>query len=287
MDTDELCIDRTLPGSCGVLGLGVFDGCHLAHQELAKHCDTLLSLFPHPRMVLGNESCQYLSMPEERKVFYERSLVLRFTPEVATLSALSFLEKLCHQLSPTGFVVGYDFRFGHQREGDASFLRDWAKDRGLSCRIVPCFRYHDTVVKSGVIRTAIREGKFDWAVTLLGHPYVVTGDVITGDGRGKSLGFPTANLSLAPEKLLPAPGVYAARLISPFKDHSAIVYVGSKPTFSGKGQHLEVHVPNFEGSLYHQRLQLGLYKHIRDEKVFASRDALISQIKQDLEALST
>eukprot|EP01047_Picozoa_sp_COSAG01_P050375 COSAG01_NODE_5089_length_4494_cov_2.160865_5_plen_212_part_00 len=211
---------------------------------------------------------------------------MHFDTHVSALQAGLFLEKLQQQLQFTGLVVGYDFHFGANREGSPQFAQAWCEQRGLSFYEVPCFKQEDKAVKSGLIRQTLAAGNFQLALDYLGHAYVLSGKVVPGDGRGKSLGFPTANLAIHPEKCCPLPGVYRATVKALAKTLTAIVYIGSKPTFSGQGQHVEVHIPDFDADLYGQHLQLLLDKQIRGEKHFNNKDELIKQIKIDLEQLS-
>ena len=284
--SQHLTISSNGTFSCGRLALGVFDGFHLGHQQLAKKADSLLSIFPHPKTIVRNEECDYLSFPEERLALFKQSYILEFTVQVAALSAQDFLAALHSQLSPTGYVVGYDFRFGSDREGDARFLKQWCLQHKLSFECIDCYKLSNKAVKSGYIRTLINEGDFNRAVEMLGHPYLIRGCVIKGDGRGKNLGFPTANLKLPKTKCCPQPGVYGAYISIQNQKRVAIVYIGSKPTFEGSACSVEVHIPGFNGDLYGQSLNVYLTGFIRSEQQFSSSHELISQIQRDIATLS-
>lgn len=269
----------------GMLGLGVFDGFHLGHQSLANHCDSLLSIYPHPRHVIFNEQKEYLMLKNERNWFFNRTFILNFNTFVASLKPEEFLTKLCHYLQPSGFVIGYDFHFGAQRLGTPDFLKAWCKKNNLDCIVVPKVTLKDLDVKSGFIRKLISQGSFNQAIDYLGHHYCLTGKVIHGDKRGSRLGFPTANLDIDSDKCLFLPGVYLAKWHDHGIDRPAIVYMGTKPTFKGSQKSVEVHVPNFSGNLYGQILKISVYKQIRNEQNFESKEALIAQINKDISQL--
>jgi riboflavin kinase/FMN adenylyltransferase len=269
------------------LGLGVFDGVHLGHQYLAKECDALLTFHPHPDRILNkNSELQYLTTLEEMRLFYTPIIAATFTKELASCSATSFLDILQNELKPSCIVVGYDYRFGYKQEGDFDFLRKWGEINGVITKKIPVFTINKRPVKSGLIRTLLTSGDFDEAIALLGHPYVVSGTVISGDGRGRTIGFPTANLSLEKQKLVPKNGVYRGVTTVQGKHHECMVYIGTKPSFSNSEMRsIEVHILNFEGSLYDSQLQVFMTKKIRNEMTFSSTEGLISQIKNDREEI--
>ncbi len=271
------------------IGLGAFDGFHKGHQALAEQCDALLSLHPHPNVVLGKTSeFKYLTTPEELTFLYPNLKVLTFTSEIAQMSPLEFLNTVILDLfHPSKIVIGYDYRFGKKGEGDGPLLQKWALENNIDFEVIEPVKEADLPIKSGQIRQWIQENKFNTACHALGHGYPLIGTVIKGDGRGASLGFPTANLELPEEKLLPQPGVYQALLIENKTESPCIIYIGTKPTFEGLITSVEVHIPNRSENLYSQKLTVLLTQQIRPEIKFESKDALIAQIHKDLRCLKT
>lgn len=267
------------------IGLGTFDGFHKGHQELAKHCEYILSLFPHPVSVLKGTQINYLTTPEELKLIHPNTLTLTFTKEIANLEPEEFLKLIIKEtLQAKKIVVGYDYHFGKGRNGNLDTLKIWGKKNNIEIKVIEEISENKIPIKSKKIREDIANGNFKEAIQALGHPYPLIGKVIKGEGRGKSLGFPTANLSLPKEKLLPPKGVYKAILKEGSKDIPCICYNGTKPTFSDL-KSFEVHIPNDTKDLYGQTLKLLLTEKIRDEIKFNSKEALIAQIKKDIACL--
>lgn len=267
------------------LALGVFDGFHLGHQSLCHYADSLLSLYPHPKSVLGAPHSGYLTLAQERGLFFSKCYLLHFDQRIAALSAQDFLDQLHQHLKFNGLVIGYDFCCGSKRQGDIDFISAWCAQQSVSLDVVSCYELDGVAVKSETIRHTLKSGNFNQAITYLGHPYVLSGPVVKGDGRGKALGFPTANLKIDAEKCLPCAGVYQAYLNLDDKRFKAIVYIGSKPTFSGQKQSIEVHILDLNQDLYGQHLVIFLTKEIRKECRFENQAALIKQIKMDIASL--
>ncbi len=269
------------------LGLGVFDGLHRGHMAIASHCQALLTLSPHPALVLGKKtSLEVLSTLPELRHLFPQVIHLPFTKEISQLEPTVFLEALIfHQLAPKKIIVGYDYRFGVGGKGDFAFLQNWATGHGIETVQIPPYAYQGQVVKSSDIRTYLLEGQFDKAIALLGHPYLIIGNVVHGEGRGKKLGFPTANLQLPKHKLVPKLGVYAGTVLIKKESLPAIIYIGKKPTFGEHAVVVEVHIPGFDQVLYGQDLAVFLTKKIRGEMVFSGPEALVQQIQLDLTAI--
>jgi riboflavin kinase / FMN adenylyltransferase len=270
------------------LGLGVFDGLHRGHRALTDQCDAILTFHPHPNSILKKDSdLKYLSTVDELQTLFPHLITLRFTRELSQLSARTFLDTiLLEQIKPKRIVVGYDYRFGYKREGDFTFLKAWSDAHNIEAVCVSPFEDGGAPVKSGRIRHLILTGQFDEALTLLGHPYLLSGEVIKGDGRGRALGFPTANLQVSSIKLIPSKGVYAGHIEIDGQRHLCIIYIGNKPTFSGEDKGVEVHIPGFKGDLYGRHLMVSLTRFIRGEQTFVSSDALVAQIEADLVVLN-
>lgn len=274
--------------SIQTLGLGVFDGLHLGHHELSKHCDYLLSFHPHPDIVLKKESdLKLITTKRELRLLYKNMIFLHFTKAISALTAEEFLDTLIKkQLTPQHIVVGYDFKFGFKKQGTTALLQEWGKKEGIKISVIDPFTLDSTPVKSGLIRTLIRQNQFEKAIRYLGHPFPIVGTVIKGDGRGKTLGFPTANLRIPPLKLLPTKGVYQCTIHFKEDIKPGLLYIGTKPTFHGETSTVEVHIPNLNRSLYNQQLTVFLHKKVRDEMHFSSSSELITQIKKDLLCLT-
>lgn len=286
-----LDIQGELPNGPIVLGLGIFDGFHLGHQALAKRCTALMTLYPHPATVLGYETVQHLTTLPELSSLYPHVLSLSFNKQIASISKEDFLHSLISHVQPEKIVVGYDYHFGQNRSGDTDFLRNYCEQKGIVVEVVEPVQTGETPYKSSRIRQMIKTGNFNESIEWLGHDYPLFGTVIHGEGRGASLGFPTANLRLPSDKLCPGPGVYVGAVSAEnLSNRPAMIYIGHKPTFHEAGQltkpEVEVFIPNYSGSLYDQPLNVTLSRFCRGEKKFPSKDALIKQIQRDMEALS-
>jgi riboflavin kinase/FMN adenylyltransferase len=273
---------RDLPRSVRAVAIGSFDGVHLGHRRVLDVAFetgmpvAVLTFDPHPRVLLGQpvELLTTLERKVELLVEYgvEEIVVLRFDQELAQMTPEQF--KLRH-LDPLGaqiVVAGPDFRFGHDRAGDLALLQE----EGILTRVV------DPVpgVSSTTIRDALTEGEVVRAASLLGRPYELDGRVVPGLARGAKLGFPTANLIFAPHQLVPRDGIYAG-----FGDgHRAAVSIGRNVHFGGGELRTEVHLIDFSGDLYGQRLVVELWQWLREEQAFSSEAALTEQIGRDVQA---
>ena len=281
------------PGVTG-LAIGVFDGVHLGHQtvvrSLRESC-AALTFEPHPLAVIAPDR-----VPPRLTTLDQKLVLLRQLGTVAVI-AVKFDDDL-RQLTPAQFVdeiarifpdlrhiaIGQNWSFGRNREGNATRLAELAGERRITVNVIPPVELDGSPVSSTRIRAAIRERRFAEAARLLGRSYAVTGEVIHGDGRGRLLGFPTANLANV-EQLLPPRGVYAARVrIGESTDtHPAGFNLGRHPTFTSNGtDSLEVHLLDFHGDLYGQTLEISDLAFLRDEKAFPGPDALKAQITEDI-----
>jgi len=274
---------RDLPRSVRTVAIGSFDGIHLGHRRVLDVAFetglpvAALTFDPHPRVLLGQyvELLTTLERKVELLVEYgiEEIVVLRFDQELAQMTPEQF--KLRH-LDPLGaqiVVAGPDFRFGHDRAGDLALLQE----EGILTRVV------DPVpgVSSSTIRDALAEGDAVRAASLLGRPYELDGRVVPGLARGAKLGFPTANLVFAPHQLVPRDGIYAGF----GNGHRAAVSIGRNIHFgSGGERRIEVHLIDYSGDLYGQRLVVELWQRLREEQTFSSEAALTEQIGRDVQA---
>ncbi len=220
---------------------------------------------------------------------FDGVIVKKFDRSVAMLSPEKFIKDfLIDQLKVKKVFVGYDFAFGKGRTGSISML----KKMGLEVHAVAPFTAHGHLVKSSTIRSMIATGEFNKAVRLLGHPYILTGKVVRGKGRGAKLGFPTANIEVAKDKLVPAHGVYAGKsqIQNPksqqgSKYYKCVMNIGSRPTFGEEKFAIEVHIPGFHGNLRGRTIQVELFKRLRDEIHFSDVEKLKAQIGKDVRIL--
>jgi len=283
-----------------ILTLGNFDGLHLGHQELVKTIirraketgalSMVVTFRPHPLKILAPEKCPPLiSIYEEKIGLFEKLGIdvlvkIPFTLEFSAMSPEDFVKDvLCHTLGAKEIFVGYNYRFGKGRQGDIQTLRKLGVKYGFTVREIEQLAIDGEVVSSTKIRTLLRDGEVEHAAKLLGRPYAITGIVVKGDGRGKSLGFPTANI--APKhSIIPADGVYAVRLMVRERAYDGIANIGLRPTFNKKTLAIEVHVFGFNEDIYGEDISLYFIKKIRQEKKFKNAEALVTQIKSDIEA---
>lgn len=282
------------------LTIGVFDGVHIGHQQilrnlsqgahLAKSSAVVLTFHPHPAKVLGRRAdVQLLNTPEERAsrlATFGADIVItqNFNHALAETSALDYLSLLKKHLKFTHLWVGHDFALGHNREGTVPFLHQAGLSMGFKVIEINPVKLDDVIVSSSRIRAYLREGNISSANRFLGWNYELSGKVVPGDQRGRSIGIPTANLVIDPEKIIPAPGVYACLVFVTDKPLPAATNIGYRPTFDGTDQslHLETHILNFNGDLYGQSIRLVFLERLRGEQRFPDVDALVSQIKKDI-----
>ena len=291
-------LTQRLPGARSHVAIGVFDGVHLGHQNLltrmveAAHAGggtaVALTFDPHPAAGLGREPPPLLTTLEERSEILgglglELLVLMPFTGETARMPASDFVELLMRQLDLAELWSSEGFAIGHQRAGDADFLRRAGEERGFVTRVVEPFTWKGTAVSSSRVRRALLEGDLAQASGCLGRPYRLQGKVVHGDGRGHLFGVPTANLSLPPERLIPANGIYACLVhTAELQGHPAVTNVGTRPSFPGDQHTVEAHLLEFEGDLYGEVLGIDFHARLRDELVFSSTEQLTAQIEQDM-----
>jgi len=289
-----------------VATIGSFDGIHRGHQALIEQCiseagqrglpSVVITFHPHPQEVLRDSELRpirLLSGIEERAHLIERYapvdflLVLDFNRGFSTMSADDFAHKALEKaLGVKHVVVGYDHRFGHNREGDADWLEKRGSEKGYDVSIVGPINNEDLPVSSTLIRDHIESDRLDLANAMLGHGYTIFGTVVHGDERGQSLNFPTANIDpQAENKLVPNKGVYLARVNTDEFSSFGMCNVGVRPTFkNGKEVTIEVNlfnIPEGKEDLYDQDVILEFLQKLRDEKKFSSVDDLIIQLEND------
>ena len=263
------------------VALGTFDGVHLGHRRVIETLldagpePTVVTFDPHPRTALGNRVDLLMSLERRLELLaglgVEAALVVEFTLDVARLEPRAFADEFLRPIGAETVVAGEDFRFGRARQGDLTVL----ESLGFATRPVPLLEN----VSSRRIRELVRDGDVRGAAQLLGRPVEVEGIVVTGDARGGTLGFPTANLDVRPELLVPQNGIYAGAA----GENLAAVSIGTNPHYGGSERRVEAFLLDFEGDLYGRRLIVELWERLRDEQSFESEQALIDQIARDVE----
>jgi riboflavin kinase / FMN adenylyltransferase len=283
-----------------VVALGVFDGVHLAHRAIlgaaVEHArDSGLAAVactfdPHPMDVLqpGRAPAALGSLDERLDLIaatgVQATLVLEFTPELAAMEPEAFVKDvLVERLRAREVVVGFNHTFGQGARGDAGLLRALGERLGFRVQVVEQLLVDGVPVSSTEIRAALKSGQVERAARYLGRPYTVVGDVVEGARRGRTLGFPTANLRPDLPLLLP-PGVYACLARVGGDPNPAVVNVGVRPTFGERALVVEAHLLDFTGSLYGRRMALAFVGRLREERQFAGVEALREQIARDVEA---
>jgi len=281
-----------------VVALGNFDGLHRGHQKLVDEVRrqagerggtaAVMIFDPHPPRVLRPDKAPPLLMTLDQKLeAFERAgvqgvAIVRFTHELSRWEPELFVETvLVDWLRASEVWVGANFLFGRDRSGTFTLLRALGEDRGFRTEKIEPVRYKDFVVSSTRVRHLVAEGRVDEAGALLGHHYFVDGEVVRGDGRGRELGFPTANLRAAND-LLPANGIYATVAVIDGVSHRAVTSIGVRPTL-GEGGPLTVETHLLEGGrdLYGCRLRLAFVKWLREERAFDGLPALVAQMSRD------
>lgn len=285
-----------------ILTLGTFDGIHPGHLKIIdklvscskeKGCrNVVITFHPHPRTVLssGND-VKMLTTQEERKNLLEKNgvenfLTINFTKEFASLTAEQFIyDYLINGISLTEIVLGHDHHFGKGRGGNVDLLKKIGEKENFSVTIVDAFYINDEIVSSTKIRNAISEGNLKRANTLLGRNYSFSGTVVGGDKRGRELGYPTANIKLSSqEKLLPAIGIYAVKVLLENEQHIGLLSIGNRPTFYNEGELVtEVYIYNFNREIYGDVVTIELIDRLRGEEKFNSAEDLINQMNKDKE----
>lgn len=294
---------RTLGWPTPAVTVGNFDGVHRGHRALVDAvraaADRLggwagaLTFDPHPARLLAPERAPATLLPLSRRAALlgaaglDALAVLPFTPQIANLAPTAFAEQVLRgALGARAVVVGEGFRFGRGRGGDVSELRRLGRLLGFEVHTLAPVLQQGEPVSSTRVRLALAAGDVEQAAALLGRPYDIEGLVVHGDARGRSLGFPTANLE--PEvELLPRAGVYAGRCALPGETlalRAAVVNIGSRPTFAGRQVRVEAHLLDFSADLYAQSLRVELHARLRDEQRFAGPAALVEQIHADVRA---
>ncbi len=282
-----------------VITIGTFDGVHAGHKKIIEKLvntaklsnmeSAILTFFPHPRMVLQNESdIKLINTIEERTQILERSgidhlIIHPFTHQFSRLTALEFVRDiLVNTLNAKKIIIGYDHRFGRNRTADINTLKEFGKQFDFEVEEIGQQEIEDVAVSSTKIRKALLEGKVEKANRYLQQPFMLTGTVVKGKGLGKEFGYPTANLKIAENyKLIPKNGVYIVRSILDEIPYFGMMNIGTNPTVGGKEQTIETYFFMLDEDLYGDKLQIEMLARIRDEKNFDSVEDLKRAMKQD------
>jgi riboflavin kinase/FMN adenylyltransferase len=285
-----------------VVALGNFDGVHRGHQLLlrrmtayAHKIDALSAVFlfyPHPQQVLNPGRSPRLLLDTDKKIELLKEqgadvvLMVPFNLEYAFLAPEDFMEKiLVAELHVSGVFVGYNYRFGRRAEGTPEQLREFGEQKGFHVEVIPPVLYQEVPVSSTLVRRALLSGDIHQAKELLGYSPILKGKIVPGEQRGRKLGFPTANVELPAELLLPQNGVYAGEALLQGSRYLTVLNIGVHPTFgSGRERLIEAHLLGFQGDIYHQGIEIRLMERLRDERKFDSSQDLIRQIEKDIEA---
>jgi riboflavin kinase / FMN adenylyltransferase len=294
--TEDIPYDKN-----SIITIGTFDGIHLAHQkiirkvvELAKSYSSrsvVVTFEPHPREVLGsnNENIKLLTTLQERQDYCRQLgvdwfLVIEFSKEFSQYNFRDFYIKYIIQaIGVKAVVEGYDHHWGKNREGNIEELIELGKEHAFDVIHIEQLTFSGVPVNSSIIRNELLDGFVERGTELLGRPYAVNGKVVLGDQRGRSLGYPTANVEIeSHKKILPKNGIYFVKVFIKENRYFGMASIGLRPTFLSDGKRiLEVHILDFSENIYGSNIRIEFLKHLRDEWKFESADKLIEQIQKD------
>lgn len=299
-------LDRVSPERETVITIGVFDGVHRGHVHLLQHLisaagtayqPTVITFANHPVTVLqpGRQVSLITTLERKETLIREKGIdqivSLEFSEELAQLTAREFVGLLQEKLRMKGLVIGSDFALGRDREGDSERLSELGEELGFSVEIVQPLLLDGLLVKSRVIRQRLNDGEVAVSNHLLGRAFSLAGPVVTGDRRGRTLGFPTANVNVSKSMAHPADGIYATWALVDGERRPSATSIGVRPTFGLTERLVEVYILDFDGDLYGQELEVEFVDKLRDQETFSSLEALVEQINQDVantrEALAT
>lgn len=283
-----------------VVTSGTFDGVHQGHRKILSRLSevaaqqqgetVVLTFWPHPRMVVSEDSqgLQLLSTIEEkielfRELEIDHLIISPFTRAFSELSPTEFIQQvLVERIGTKRFVIGYDHRFGRNREGSLEFLQKVAPDFGFDVEEIPRQDIDELAISSTRIRKALSAGDVEEANGLLGRPYQFSGVVVKGKQLGRTLGYPTANIDVKENyKLIPANGVYAVKVMHQEKTHNGMLNIGVRPTVDGTSRTIEINLFEFDQDIYGERLTVELVAYLRPEMKFENLEQLVAQIEKD------
>lgn len=284
-----------------ILSIGMFDGVHKGHQALLKElvqeaerektCSMVISFDKHPRQVVSDNENEVKILQTDSERIEKLSdsgvdylVILHFTKEIAKLEASEFLDLVIENINPKALLLGYDNRFG--RKGSTQFDDILAKGEYKNIKIrrtQDCVWYNDIEISSTQIRKALEKGEVNLANQMLGYAYTIEGKVINGYKIGRTLGFPTANIQLTNNKLLPQDGVYAVECQIDDKTYKGVLSIGERATFNIEGKSIELHIFFFDSEIYFKEIKIQIKDFLREQQKFSSKEALIEQITKDCE----
>jgi len=294
-------IENYKADSKSILTIGTFDGVHLGHQKIITSLVTkakqkslqanILTFFPHPRMVLQKESNLKLidTLEEKQNLLSELGIdnliIQPFSKEFSKLTAIEFTrDVLVNELGMSALMIGYDHRFGKNREASVEDLIRYGESYNFEVTVIPAQDISSITVSSTKIRDAIKISNFKKVNQFLGRPYELNGKVIKGNGVGRTIKYPTANIEIKEiYKLIPPKGVYLVKIYLGENEFSGMMNIGNRPTINGLNQTIEVHIFDFDKDIYGKNLKVCFLKKIRKEKKFDSLPSLKSQLKKDEE----
>ena len=283
-----------------ILTIGTYDGVHIGHQKILKRVvalaqkeelvPTVLTLFPHPRMVLQkDDTIKLLNTIDERiellkTIGIEKVIVKEFTKEFANLPAKDYVEQiLVKELNTKQIVIGYDHHFGKNRSANIDDLKIFAKEFNFKVEEISAQEIEDVTVSSTKIRKALNNGHIEIANAYLGYNYFISGEVVKGKGIGRTLDYPTANIHIKESyKLIPRDGVYVVKSVIDNTTVFGMMNIGTNPTVSGKSRSIEVHFFNFDKDIYGKNLKIEFLHWLRSEQKFESLEALKKQLNIDM-----
>lgn len=294
-------LDDVQRDDCCILTTGTFDGVHLGHQSIIKNlqdsvsqqneCVTIVTFEPHPQFIVRSakrNGLKLLTTVDEKISILEglgidRLIIIPFDEKFAQLSSQEFIENiLVKKIGFKKIIIGYDHAFGKNRQGNYEILKRLSEKYDYSIMVVPAFSLNGVTISSTKIRKLLSIGDVELAAQYLGRNYRLTGKVIKGEGRGRTIKIPTANIEpIASEKLIPKDGIYAVWARQGDQKYKGVLYIGMKPTFAFNNRTIELHIFDFSGDLYDQVLEIQFQARIRDDYYFKQIDKLIEQIEND------
>ena len=295
-------IDEFTPVKNAVVTIGTFDGVHLGHRKIISRirelADTsggetvLLTFFPHPRMILHpeDENIKLINTINEKAELLEQLgidhlIIPPFSRDFSNQTAEDYIrDVLVNKIGTKKIVIGYDHRFGKDRQGGLSDLQRLGPVYGFEVIEIPEQDINEVAVSSSRIRAALQKGEIDLANEFLGYPFFITGKVTRGDQIGRTIGYPTANILIEENyKLIPSDGIFAAKVKIGDEEHIGMAYIGSRPTISGITRNIEVNIFDFDKEVYAQQIRMEFYHFIRNDVKFNSLDELTTQLGKDKE----
>ncbi|WP_461532484.1 bifunctional riboflavin kinase/FAD synthetase [Sinomicrobium sp.] len=281
--------------------IGTFDGVHIGHRKILERLietakinklqSTLLTFFPHPRMVLQQDSnIKLINTLDEKISILEKSgldqlIIYPFTREFSRLTAIEFVrEIIVDKLRAKKVIIGYDHRFGRNRTATIDHLREYGETYDFEVEEIGVEEVDAVSVSSTKIRRALEEGDIETANQYLGYDFMLTGEVVRGKGLGRQMGYPTANLHIEESyKLIPAKGVYVVKSKIDGKEVYGMMSIGLNPTVGGDRQTIETYFFDFDRDIYGKKIQIDMLKRLRDEERFDSVEILVEQLGKDRE----